>query len=207
MAALDLAKSPRGQFAIVDPVGTIHLFLAATPGLPDEQRKLAARIAAVTVFVVLAHPSFWGIRCWFFPVSISPHLPSPVACCFCCSRDSWVGADHPAAPDPRGSQVGCGERHGRRRFAGHAATCRTGCDHPTSSSPQMQRLAVSCFRPRCSFRLQCVSVWLSFRLAPAIALKLSASDTHVVTRLIGPIIAAVSIDMIAADSASCFQNC
>jgi len=67
MDALELAKSALALFAIVDPIGTIPLFLAATHGFADAQRKLAARVTAVTVFGVLAvYTPCWVSRCWFF---------------------------------------------------------------------------------------------------------------------------------------------
>jgi multiple antibiotic resistance protein len=50
------------------------------------------------------------------------------------------------------------------------------------------------------------SVWLSFRLAPAIARKLGATGIHIVTRLMGLIIAAISIEMIAGGLGKLFPG-
>jgi multiple antibiotic resistance protein len=45
--------------------------------------------------------------------------------------------------------------------------------------------------------LVALSVWLSFRAAPVISRRLGKTGIHVVTRLMGLIIAAISVEMIA----------
>ena len=51
-----------------------------------------------------------------------------------------------------------------------------------------------------------LSVWLSFRLGPIIARRMGATGIHVVTRLMGLIIAAISIEMIASGLGQLFPG-
>ena len=54
--------------------------------------------------------------------------------------------------------------------------------------------------------LVALSVWLSFRAAPVIAQPLGKTGIHVVTRLMGLIIAAISIEMIATGLGKLFPG-
>lgn len=51
-----------------------------------------------------------------------------------------------------------------------------------------------------------LSVWLEFRAAPAITRRLGKTGIHVVTRLMGLIIAAISIEMIASGLGTLFPG-
>lgn len=208
MDALDLAKSALALFAIVDPVGTIPLFLAATHGFADAQRKLAARVAAVTVFSVLAaftllgEPMlvFFGIRLASFTVAggllllllalsmvqaqISPQRQTPEEAKEAAGRDA-VGVVPLGVP----------------LLAGPGAI--THVIVAANAAPGGIAHQTTLFIP---IALVAISVWLSFRLAPAIAQKLSTTGIHVVTRLMGLIIAAISIEMIASGLGKLFPG-
>jgi multiple antibiotic resistance protein len=54
--------------------------------------------------------------------------------------------------------------------------------------------------------LVALSVWLSFRAAPAIARRLGKTGIHVVTRLMGLIIAAISVEMMATGLGQLFPG-
>jgi multiple antibiotic resistance protein len=51
-----------------------------------------------------------------------------------------------------------------------------------------------------------LTVWLAFRAAPAIAARLGRTGIHVITRLMGLIIAAISIEMIARGLVTLFPG-
>jgi len=51
-----------------------------------------------------------------------------------------------------------------------------------------------------------LSVWLAFRAAPVISRRLGKTGIHVVTRLMGLIIAAISIEMIASGLGKLFPG-
>ena len=187
MDVLELAKSALALFAIVDPVGTIPLFLSATCGFAGAQRKLAARVAAVTVFGVLAaftllgEPllTFFGIRLASFSVAggllllllalsmvqahISPQRQTPEEAREIAGKDS-VGVVPLGVP----------------LLAGPGAITHVIVAANAASGGIAQQSAL--FVP---IALVAISVWLSFRLAPAIARRLGATGIHVVTRLMG----------------------
>ena len=54
--------------------------------------------------------------------------------------------------------------------------------------------------------LVALSVWLAFRAAPMIARRLGKTGIHVVTRLMGLIIAAISVEMIASGLGKLFPG-
>ena len=68
----ELGKATISLFAIVDPIGSIPLFLSATHGWTAPRRNMAARAAALTVFIVLGVSAFLGeaiLR--FFGISLA----------------------------------------------------------------------------------------------------------------------------------------
>ncbi|GAB4166638.1 MAG: YchE family NAAT transporter [Rhodocyclaceae bacterium] len=199
MSTLALVKDTIALFAIVDPVGTIPVFLSATRGFSDAQRALAARVAAITVFGVLAaftllgEPflAFFGIRIASFSVAggllllllalsmvqahVSPQRQTPEEAAEAAERDS-VGVV------PLGVPLLAGP--GAITHAIVSANAETGgiAQHGLLLLPIV---------------LVAASVWLAFRLAPAIARRLGATGIHVITRLMGLVIAAISVEMIA----------
>ena len=60
MDTLELAKAALALFAIVDPIGTIPIFMLATQGYTRVQSRAAAKIAALTVLGVLTLFTFMG---------------------------------------------------------------------------------------------------------------------------------------------------
>lgn len=208
MDTLELAKAALALFAIVDPVGTIPVFLSATRGFADAQRKLAARVAGLTVFGALAafallgEPllAFFGIRIASFSVAggllllllalsmvqahISPQRQTP--------EEAEEAADRNAVGVvPLGVPL----------LAGPGAI--THVIVAASAAPGGIVNQMLLFLP---IALVALSVWLSFRLAPAIALRLGATGIHVITRLMGLIIAAISIEMIASGLGKLFPG-
>src|SRR3989344_4593474 len=59
-------------FAIVNPIGSVPIFISATDGWPEKDRARTAKTIAVTVFFVLAVSVFLGDRILdFFSISIA----------------------------------------------------------------------------------------------------------------------------------------
>ena len=208
MNTIELAKSALALFAIVDPVGTIPVFLSATGGFSDASRVLAARVAALTVFGVLAaftllgEPllAFFGIRIASFSVAggllllllalsmvqahVSAQRQTPEEAAEAAARDS-VGVVPLGVPLLAGPGA-----------ITHAIVAANAA--PGSLADQAMLLI--------PIILVEISVWVSFRLAPAIARRLGATGIHVITRLMGLMIAAISIEMIARGLASLFPG-
>lgn len=208
MDPLELAKATFALFAIVDPVGVIPIFLTATYGFTDIQRRRATRISALTVIGVLAaftflgKPmlAFFGIRIAAFSVAggllllllalsmvqarVSPQRQTPDEAEEAMEREA-VGVVPLGVP----------------LLAGPGAITHLIVAASAASGDWLRQSALLI-----PIVLVGLSVWLSFRLAPTIAGKLGATGIHVVTRLMGLIIAAISVEMIASGLGKLFPG-
>lgn len=208
MDFLALAKATFSLFAIVDPVGVIPIFLTATLGFSEIQRRLAARIAAITVIAVLAvftfigEPllAFFSIRIAAFSVAggllllllalsmVQAHV-SP-------QRQTREEAEEAVEKDAVGVVP-----LGVPLLAGPGAITHVIVASGAAPGDILHQSALLI-----PIMLVGLSVWLSFRLAPVIARRMGATGIHVVTRLMGLIIAAISIEMIASGLGKLFPG-
>jgi multiple antibiotic resistance protein len=203
-----LVKSAFALFAIVDPVGVIPIFLLATRGYSLAQSHAAARIAALTVLGVLTlftfagEPllAFFGIRLAAFSVAggllllllalsmveahVSPQRQTEDEAMEAEEKDS-VGVVPLGVP----------------LLAGPGAIT-----HVIVASGAAQGDVLSQGLLMIPVALVALSVWLAFRAAPMIARRLGKTGIHVVTRLMGLIIAAISIEMIASGLGTLFPG-
>jgi len=204
----ELVKAALALFAIVDPVGVIPIFLLATHGFTSAQRHSAARIAALTVMGVLAlftfvgEPmlSFFGIRLAAFSVAggllllllslsmVQAHV-SPQRQ----TQDEAMEAEEKDAVGvvPLGVPL----------LAGPGAITHVIVAAGAAPGDVLHQSLLLI-----PVVLVALSVWLSFRAAPMIARRLGKTGIHVVTRLMGLIIAAISIEMIASGLGSLFPG-
>ncbi|OYW26021.1 MAG: antibiotic resistance protein MarC [Hydrogenophilales bacterium 12-63-5] len=199
MDILELAKAALALFAIVDPVGVIPMFLLATQGYTLAQSHAAARIAALTVlgvltlFAFLGEPllMFFGIRLAAFAVAggllllllalsmvqarVSPQRQT---------QDEAVEAEERDAVGvvPLGIPL----------LAGPGAITHVIVAASAAKGEVLHLTALLI-----PIGVVALSVWLSFRAAPVISRRLGKTGIHVVTRLMGLIIAAISVEMIA----------
>jgi len=208
MDFFELAKSAFALFAIVDPVGVIPIFLMATQGYSLAQSHQAARVAALTVLGVLtlfifvgeAVLTFLGIRLAAFSVAggllllllalsmvqahVSPQRQTEDEALEAEEKDS-VGAVPLGVP----------------LLAGPGAIT-----HVIVAAGAAQGNVLHQSMLLIPVALVALSVWLAFRAAPMIARKLGKTGIHVVTRLMGLIIAAISIEMIASGLGTLFPG-
>jgi multiple antibiotic resistance protein len=204
----ELVRAALGLFAIVDPVGVIPIFLLATQGYTLQQSQSAARIAALTVLGVLTlftfagEPmlGFFGIRLAAFSVAgglillllalamVQAHV-SPLRQ----TRDEALEAEEKDAVGvvPLGVPL----------LAGPGAIT-----HVIVAAGAAKGAFMHQFVLLIPVALVALSVWISFRAAPAIAKRLGKTGIHVVTRLMGLIIAAISIEMIAGGLGKLFPG-
>ena len=208
MDILELVKAALALFAIVDPVGVIPLFLMATQGYTLAQSRSAARIAALTVlgvltlFTFLGEPLllFLGIRLAAFSVAggllllllalsmVQAHV-SPQRQ----TEDEAVEAEEKDAVGvvPLGVPLLAGPGAITHMIVAAGAT-KGEILHQTALLIPVALVALS--------------VWLAFRAAPAIVRRLGKTGIHVVTRLMGLIIAAISVEMIAGGLGKLFPG-
>ena len=208
MDIAELVKAALALFAIVDPVGVIPLFLVATHGYTLAQSRSAARIAALTVlgvltlFMFLGEPmlGFFGIRLAAFSVAggllllllslsmVQAHV-SP-------QRQTQDEAQEAEEKDAVGVVP-----LGVPLLAGPGAITHVIVAAGATHGNVLQQTALLI-----PVALVALSVWLSFRAAPMIAQRLGKTGIHVVTRLMGLIIAAISIEMIATGLGKLFPG-
>lgn len=208
MDLLELVKAALALFAIVDPVGVIPIFLLATHGFSPEQTRNAARIAALTVlgvltvFTFLGEPllMFFGVRLAAFSVAggllllllalsmVQAHV-SPQRQ----TRDEATEAEEKDAVGvvPLGIPL----------LAGPGAITHVIVAAGRARGEMLHQLALLI-----PVAVVALSVWLSFRAAPAIARRLGKTGIHVVTRLMGLIIAAISVEMIVGGLGQLFPG-
>jgi multiple antibiotic resistance protein len=208
MDVLALVKSAFALFAIVDPVGVIPIFLLATRGYTRAQSRKAARLAALTVFGVLTVFTFagqlildfFGIRLAAFSVAggllllllalsmVQAHV-SPQRQ----TEDEAIEAEEKDAVGvvPLGVPL----------LAGPGAITHMIVAAGAARGEPVQQAALLI-----PVALVALSVWLSFRAAPVIERRLGRTGIHVVTRLMGLIIAAISIEMIASGLGKLFPG-
>jgi len=208
MDVLALAKSAFALFAIVDPVGVIPIFLLATRGYTLTQSRTAARLAALTVFGVLMLFTFagqlildfFGIRLAAFSVAggllllllalsmVQAHV-SP-------QRQTQEEAMEAEEKDAVGVVP-----LGVPLLAGPGAITHMIVAAGAARGEPVQQAALLI-----PVALVALSVWVSFRAAPAIEARLGRTGIHVVTRLMGLIIAAISVEMIASGLGKLFPG-
>jgi len=208
MDLLALVKSAVALFAIVDPIGVIPIFLMATQGFTAAQSRASARIAALTVFGVLTafaflgEPllTFFGIRLAAFSVAggllllllalsmvqahVSPQRQTEDEALEAEEKDS-VGAVPLGVP----------------LLAGPGAIT-----HVIIASGAVEGQPLQQGLQLVPVAFVALTVWLAFRAAPLIAVRLGKTGIHVVTRLMGLIIAALSVEMIARGLGALFPG-
>ncbi|MHB1083619.1 MAG: MarC family protein [Thiobacillus sp.] len=208
MDILELVKAALTLFAIVDPVGVIPLFLMATQGYTLVQSRSAARIAALTVLGVLTLFTFLGeplllllgIRLAAFSVAggllllllalsmVQAHV-SP-------QRQTQDEAEEAEEKESVGAVP-----LGVPLLAGPGAITHMIVAAGATRGEILHQTALLI-----PVALVSLSVWLAFRAAPAIARRMGKTGIHVVTRLMGLIIAAISIEMIAGGLGKLFPG-
>ena len=208
MDNLELVKATLTLFAIVDPIGVIPLFIMATQGYTLTQSRSAARIAAITVLGVLALFTFTGeplllflgIRLAAFSVA-GGLLLLLLALSMVQAHVSPQRQTKDEAAEAEEKEAVGAVPLGVPLLAGPGAITHMIVAAGATQGGVVQQ--VSLLIP---IALVALSVWLAFRAAPAIAKRLGKTGIHVVTRLMGLIIAAISIEMIAGGLGKLFPG-
>ena len=208
MDILELVKATLALFAIVDPVGVIPLFLMATQGYTLAQSRSAARIAALTVlgvltlFTFLGEPLllFLGIRLAAFSVA-GGLLLLLLALSMVQAHVSPQRQTQDEAKEAEGKDAVGVVPLGVPLLAGPGAITHMIVAAGATQGEILHQTALLI-----PVALVALSVWLAFRAAPAIARRLGKTGIHVVTRLMGLIIAAISVEMIAGGLGKLFPG-
>ncbi|MEO1768028.1 MarC family protein [Thiobacter aerophilum] len=199
-----LAKATVTLFAVVDPVGTIPFFLAATRMLSTHEAHRAGRIAALTVWAVLAAAALLGeYALRFFDIRIESFAVAGGLLLLMLSLSMLQAHVSPLRQTPE-EATEAEEKEaigavplGVPLLAGPGAI--TQVIVASGEAPHPVALLVP-------ITLVSLSVWVAFRAAPLIAHRLGRTGIHIVTRLMGLIIAALSVEMIARGLARLFPG-
>jgi multiple antibiotic resistance protein len=208
MDMLELIKATLALFAIVDPVGVIPIFLLATQGYSRTQSRSAARIAALTVLGVLTLFTFlgqpmlavFGIRLASFSVA-GGLLLLLLALSMVQARVSPQRQTEDEAVEAEEKEAVGVVPLGIPLLAGPGAITHMIVAAGAAKGGVLHQAALLI-----PVALVALSVWLAFRAAPTIASQLGKTGIHVVTRLMGLIIAAISIEMIASGLGTLFPG-
>jgi len=199
MELSELIKAALALFAIVDPIGVIPIFLLATQGHTLAQSHAAARIAALTVlgvltlFTFVGEPllSFFGIRLAAFSVA-GGLLLLLLSLSMVQARVSPQRQTQDEAEEAEEKETVGVVPLGVPLLAGPGAITHMIVAAGATPGDVLHLSALVI-----PVALVALSVWLTFRAAPTLAKRLGKTGIHVVTRLMGLIIAAISIEMIA----------
>lgn len=205
----ELGKAAISLFAIVDPVGSIPLFLSATHGWTAARRAAAAKVAALTVFIVLGMSAFLGeaiLR--FFGISLASFsvaggiLLLVLAVSMMQARYAPMRqTDDEAQEAAEKGSVGVVPL-GVPLLAGPGAISQVIVFSHGLGSDGLLRQALLL----APIALVALSAWGVFRAAMPLSSRLGATGIHIVTRLMGLIIAAISVEMIARGAGALFPG-
>ncbi len=199
MDILHLVKAALALFAIVDPVGVIPMFLLATQGYTLAQSHAAARVAALTVlgvltlFIFMGEPllTFFGVRLAAFAVA-GGLLLLLLSLSMVQARVSPQRQTQDEAAEAEEREAVGVVPLGIPLLAGPGAITHVIVAASAAKGEVLHQATLLI-----PVGLVALSVWLAFRAAPLISRRLGKTGIHVVTRLMGLIIAAISVEMIA----------
>lgn len=206
----ELGKVAISLFAIVDPVGSIPLFLSATHAWTAARRRRAARLAAVTVFVVLGVTVFLGEAILaFFGISLASFSVGGGILLLLLAISMMQAQPTPIRQTEEEAEAAAAEREslgavplGVPLLAGPGAISQI-IIAGHNSGAQLFLHQTLLLLP---IALVALAVWLVFRAAMPVSHRLGTVGIHVVTRLMGLIIAAISVEMIAKGLGTLFPG-
>ena len=192
-------------FAIVNPIGSVPIFISATDGWSAQERARTAKTVAFTVFLVLALSAFFGDRILaFFSISIPSFqvgggiLLMLIAISMMHGKQSYVRQTPEEAQEVAEREVIAIVPLSIPLLAGPGAI----------SSMIIASQQSGSFWGHVSLALPvaavCLLIWLTLRLSVGIAHRLGIIGINIVTRLMGLILAAMAVEFIAHGIAGLF---
>lgn len=203
-----LLQSAFTLFAIVDPVGVIPIFLLATRGFTPTQAHRAAWVSGLTVWLVLVIFTFTGehfLR--FFGIRIEAFSVAGGLLLLMLALSMLQAHVSPLRQTPE-EAIEVEEKEavgvvplGIPLLAGPGAMTHVIVAAGAAPGDIAHQSALLI-----PITLVALSVWIAFRASSTIATRLGKTGIHVVTRLMGLVIAALSIEMIARGLADLFPG-
>jgi multiple antibiotic resistance protein len=203
----DLFKTMVTLIAIVDPIGGVPVFIAATHGWTDAERAKTARVVALSVFCVLAVADFLGTALLaFFGISIPSFLVGGgillmmLAISMLQAKESWIRQTPAEAQE-------ASEKHGVGvvpiaipLLAGPGAiSTMIIATHQAPSLLYEVKLLI----PVAAISLV---VWATMAVAGRVARRLGRVGINIVTRLMGLILAAMAVEFVVRGVSELFPK-
>jgi len=185
-------------FAIVNPIGSVPIFISATDGWSNEERRRVAKTVAFTVFLVLAVSAVLGDKILaFFSISI-PSFQVGGGILLMLIAISMMHGKLSEARQTKEEAIAVADRHAIAivplsipLLAGPGAI--SSMIIAAQQSPDLIGQA-SLMIP---IGIICLMIWGALSLSTNIAERMGTIGINVVTRLMGLILAAMAVEFIA----------
>lgn len=205
-----LIKTGITLFTIVNPVGSVSIFISATDGWSAQDRARTANTVALTVFLVLVVSVFLGDRILdFFSISIPSFQVGGGILLMLIAISMMHGKQSHALHTPEEAKV-----IAEREMIAREVTAIVPLSIPLLAGPGAISSMIIAAEQSGSFwghmvlvipvAAVCLLVWLALRLSVGIAHKLGTIGINIVTRLMGLILAAMAVEFIAHGIAGLF---
>lgn len=193
-----LFKITIALFAIVNPIGSVPIFMSATDSWSQADRERTARTVAVTVFIVLAVSAFLGDGILnFFGISIPSFQVGGGILLMLIAISMMHGKQGHTRQTPEEAQT-LDERE---------VTAIVPLSIPLLAGPGAISHMIITAQQNSSFSghlsliipifFIAIIIWIVLRLAVRIAHRLGTIGINIVTRLMGLILAAMAVEFIA----------
>ncbi|MEQ1768010.1 MAG: MarC family protein [Methylotenera sp.] len=193
-----LLKVTIALFAIVNPIGSIPIFISATDGWSRQERAKTAKTVAITVFIVLAVSAFVGDKILdFFGITIPSFQVGGGILLMLIAISMMHGKQSGTRQTPEEAQS----------MAERNVIAIVPLSIPLLAGPGAISSMIIAAQQNSSFAghlsllapifIISVIIWLVLRLSVGISLKLGTIGINIVTRLLGLILAAMAVEFIA----------
>lgn len=193
-----LFKISLALFAIVNPIGSVPIFISATHDWSDTDRAKTAKTVAFTVFIVLAVSAFLGDKILdFFGVTIPSFQVGGGILLMLIAISMMHGKQSGARQTPEEAQT----------LAEREVIAIVPLSIPLLAGPgaisnmiivaQQNSSFIGHFSLLIPIFFICAIIWLVLKLAVAISRQLGTIGINIVTRLMGLVLAAMAVEFIA----------
>jgi multiple antibiotic resistance protein len=202
-----LFKTGVALFAIVNPIGNLPVFISATNQWSKREKSRTANIVGITVFVVLAITTFFGNDILdFFSISIPSFQVGGGILILLMSINMMHGKQSHTRQTPEEAQT----------MADKSAIAIVPLSIPIYAGPGAISSVIISADKSVNFIHQTsllipiavvsLLVWLTLRLSSNITQWLGTIGINIITRLMGLILAAMSVEFIAHGITGLFPN-
>lgn len=193
-----LFKIGLALFAIVNPIGSVPIFISATQGWPAEARERTAQTATITVFLVLVSSVFFGERILdFFGISIPSFQVGGGILLMLIAISMLQGKASHVRQTPEEAQ----------EVADRDVIAVVPLSIPLLAGPGAISSMIIAAQQTGNFwghvslimpvTVVCLLIWTTLRLSVNIAHRLGNIGINIVTRLMGLVLAAMAVEFIA----------